>query len=108
MSVVRRGACVLLGLVALTGCGGGTPCTGSFTVDMSLDTPGAVDPAAAVQDWIEGTSPVGAAPAGAPDTGWGEVSESPSGGVVLENGDWRVTVLRTTTDEWIVGTLECR
>ena len=96
----------LLVALASSACATTPPCTGAFTVDMSADVDGAPDARAALDDWLDGTSPVGEAPESAPRSGWEETGDRPDV-VTWENGDWRVTVFRTTQDEWIVTTLEC-
>lgn len=99
-------AAVTVTSLLLGSCGGESSCRGEFTVDMAADTPGAADPMAALQDWLDGTSPVGAAPAGAPDSGWEEAGGDATR-VGLVNGDWQVTVMSTTNGEWIVWALVC-
>lgn len=81
-------------------------CTGAFTADLPADVAGAPDPRAALDDWLDGTAPVGEAPGSAPRDGW-EGAGTGTGTAVWASGGWRVTVWRTAQDEWVVTTLEC-
>ncbi|GAB3219350.1 hypothetical protein GCM10027586_11660 [Kineococcus gypseus] len=110
--VWRRRAFAVTGAVAavavLGGCASGTACAEAFTVDLPADTPGASDPLTALQEWLDGTSPVGRAPEEAPPgSTWTEDAGGDSSRVLFKSGDWQVTASRTTNDEWIVTTLEC-
>ena len=96
----------LLVALASSACSTGPSCTGAFTADMPEDVAGAPDPRAALDEWLDGSAPVGEAPTSAPADGWQETGTG-EGSVVWESGDWRVTVWRTTQDEWVVTTLEC-
>jgi hypothetical protein len=98
----------MVAALAMTGCSNEPPCSGAFTVDMPADTPGAPDPRAALETWLDGTSPVGEAPTSAPTKGWVDRGSDDADRVQLENGRWHVTVWRTTNAEWIVTTLGCR
>ena len=96
----------LLVVLASSACATGPSCTGAFTADMPADVAGAPDPRGALDEGLDGTAPVGEAPASAPRDDWEETGTGDGSGVG-ESGDWRVTVWRTTQDEWVVTTLEC-
>jgi hypothetical protein len=87
---------------------GAAPCPpGGWTASMPSDFEGEPDPPAALRAWLDGDPSMPAPHAEPPRDGWVEDPSSRVDVVTMTNGDWEVTITRSTRGEWLVTASGC-